>query len=369
MPAVFVHGVNNRAGPEYDARKALIAQYCNAHLRGLALAGSTLEHATPVFPYWGGDAAKFYWENASLPSGSFDALGTSTTDTSPRPIVASLIQQLPASEITGEPLLSLARKDFVAAVEALSAVLIDPAAPGTPSDKAAFIVAAQRYALDATRPRTPASVSNDQQWEQWLEAVVTPEQGGAQGLGVFGDVSNALQAGAYRLKTVILGAGQKLVDRSGNLVSSLVMAWGRESLNVRLGRFFDDIFVYLSGRGRAGSPGEIPTIVIDAIQSARSLQPDEPLVLIGHSLGGVILYDLKYLLEAASRGTPTYTEGLRLLLEGLQLLGSTAADARNRATSNLGQIVWASPFTAWVTCPPDQTADSSTSTTYEVVAA
>jgi hypothetical protein len=290
MAIVFVHGVSNRAGPAYEARKALIGRFCETHLAGLLLGESTLETASPLFPYWGGDAADFRWDNASLPTGSFDALGASPVELSFRPIVASLVERLPKDDVQSEPLFKLARQDSVTAVEQLSAILLDPQVPGSAADKAAFIVAAQRFALQGNA-QPPAGIVNDQQWVQWLGSAVQTAHGG-ESLGLFGDISNSLAAGAQLVKNAVVGAGEQLVDRAGNIVSSLLVTWGREPLNTNIGRFVGDIFVYLDKRGSPGQPGPIPKVVLGAIQTARVQHPHEPLVLIGHSLGGVILYDL-----------------------------------------------------------------------------
>ncbi|MGB7990636.1 MAG: hypothetical protein WCF44_14645, partial [Candidatus Methylophosphatis roskildensis] len=47
----------------------------------------------------------------------------------------------------------------------------------------------------------------------------------------------------------------------------------------------------------------------------------------------------KYFLQAAERGLPIYTEGLRLLLDGLRLLGSEARAAREQVLERAGVVV------------------------------
>ena len=60
-----------------------------------------------------------------------------------------------------------------------------------------------------------------------------------------------------------------------------------------LGRFFGDVFVYLDGRGDKNSPGDIPKLILAEVGQAIADGPtDEPLIIIGHSLGGVISFDL-----------------------------------------------------------------------------
>lgn len=54
----------------------------------------------------------------------------------------------------------------------------------------------------------------------------------------------------------------------------------------------------------------------------------------------------KYLLQAAERGLPIYSDGLRMLLDGLRLLGSEGQAARDQLLERAGVIIWDSPLTA-----------------------
>jgi hypothetical protein len=55
------------------------------------------------------------------------------------------------------------------------------------------------------------------------------------------------------------------------------------------------------------------------------------------------------LLRAAGLGLPVYTEGLRLLLDGLEMLGVEGRDARRKLLAGAGAIRWDAPFTTTVT--------------------
>jgi hypothetical protein len=60
----------------------------------------------------------------------------------------------------------------------------------------------------------------------------------------------------------------------------------------------------------------------------------------------------KYLSMAVDRGLPVYSEGLRLLIDGLRLMGSDSAAARNNLIKSTQFVVWSSPFTALLTVEP-----------------
>jgi len=56
----------------------------------------------------------------------------------------------------------------------------------------------------------------------------------------------------------------------------------------------------------------------------------------------------KYILAAVGRGLPVYTDGLRLLIEGLRLLGQAGEAHHQQLRAQLGEVVWSSPVTATV---------------------
>ncbi len=55
-----------------------------------------------------------------------------------------------------------------------------------------------------------------------------------------------------------------------------------------------------------------------------------------------------YLIKATERGLPVYAEGLRLLIEGLRLLGKDTATALAGLTDRAGVVVWDSPLTTTI---------------------
>lgn len=56
----------------------------------------------------------------------------------------------------------------------------------------------------------------------------------------------------------------------------------------------------------------------------------------------------KYLLLAAERGLPVYTPGLRILMDSLRLVGDEGEAAHRKLRTQLGQVIWDSPLTAYM---------------------
>ncbi len=54
----------------------------------------------------------------------------------------------------------------------------------------------------------------------------------------------------------------------------------------------------------------------------------------------------EYLLKAVQRGLPVYTHGLKLLTQGLRLIGPEGEKALTELSKKTGRVLWTSPFTA-----------------------
>lgn len=295
MPVVFVHGVNTRKEePGYKTRLLLIERFLKKHLAGATINGKVLTSVNPRFPYWGGLATRFAWNMASLPAAKINALGAPGIDDALRPVIAIIRDGLAdPKSATKEPLVALAKKSLPQAVGVISDLLLRDAKEADAERVAEFIAAAQAYADANPSPIWLGTISTDAQLVNRLvsEAASAPE-GGIQTLGAFDFITGPLSAAAAKLKSAMSSAATTVIDKAGDFASTKLLAWGRRPLNEVLGRFFGDVFVYLDARGDKNAPGEIPTLILEEIDQAVAEAPGEPLVIVGHSLGGVISFDL-----------------------------------------------------------------------------
>jgi hypothetical protein len=299
MPIVFVHGVNNRReDPDYEPRRKVTEQFLRKCFQGAVINGKTFAAVNPYFPYWGDLGAKFAWNMQSLPSGEMDALGPGV-EASLRPLVAAVRDLVESpGKASDQPLLAVAQQSFPRAVDILVELLLLSPGAATADQVAEFILALQHYAAAFEPPMPPpAWLANIQTDEQFHGRLIAEAQNvlaaSPQALGGFGAVGNALAAGAARLKQATKAVAGKILDKVGDLASTKVLAWSRGSLNATIGRFFGDVFMYLNGRGDQAAPGEIPSRILAAVDQAIAAAPaNEPLVIMAHSLGGVISFDL-----------------------------------------------------------------------------
>ncbi len=292
VPIVFVHGVNTRQGPGYEAGRLATEAFLKRHLGGATIDGKQLP-ADPMilFPYWGGLATTFAWDMASLPKGGVEALG-GTSDTATREMVGQVRDAL-ADKAGNEPITALAKKDFVLSADAVVALALVGTRAGQEADTARFVVAIQTYATENPNPAWAATIATDSQFvNKLVSEAIGPGAHVALGAGPFGVIKNVVSAGAAKLKRAAADVAGSAIDKTGDFASAKLLGFSREPLNGILGRFFGDIFIYMSTRGDAANPGPIPQRVLADFAAAAQQAPAEPLVIIGHSLGGVITMDL-----------------------------------------------------------------------------
>jgi hypothetical protein len=296
MPIVFVHGVNTRReGRGYATNIKLTERFFESHFSGVTVNGRVLASVKPSFPYWGDLATKFAWDMASLPSDEVDALG-GAVDQDWRPVIAALEDALGTLAGTEEnPLLTLAKRSFLGAVETTSDLLVLTAPEAGANEAAHFASEVQALAQEDPNPTWVAVLNTDAQFVSELLSRVSKRQAvGPQALGnPFPKIGQWLGEGAAKLKQGVKSVVNRAVDGVGDFASTKLLAWTRPSLNGTLGRFFGDVFVYFDKRGDRGTPGEIPQRILSGIAEAMQTAPgNDPLIVVGHSLGGVICHDL-----------------------------------------------------------------------------
>lgn len=292
MPIVFVHGVNNRLGPSYDARSKVTAKFVAKHLANAPIGGLALPADPQVsFPYWGDLATTFAWNMGSLPRAEIEALGGSA-ELDLQPALGHVRDAFP--QLPAEPLTALAKERLSLAVDVLSDLALRGATAGQEQAAADFVVAASAYAEQHPHPPWVAAIANDSQFVSRLAAELQAAEAGdgVQALGGFGSMIGKMQAAGLKLKQAVGKMAGGALDHAGDFASTKFLAASRDALNANLGRFFGDVFIYFNTRGDHATPGEIPQRIIKAFDAARAAAPNEPLVVIGHSLGGVISFDV-----------------------------------------------------------------------------
>jgi predicted alpha/beta hydrolase family esterase len=323
MPLVFVHGVNTRRGVKieeqrlFDDRVELLKQ----QFRNVAFADRvTAADGLKVFaPYWGNLGVTFARNLASLPQSGVQALGIA------QPTLVGLVEAMAGKldgdivqkpELRSAPLVTVAKtRSLGAAVDLLFAAAAQAPKPGVIAgamtaalpDVARFAAAAEHYAAANPKPAWLAQTQDDDAFLTQLYQAVTAhaaENAGAlpagaapkvQSLGIGSDVLSWLKNGATAAKNAVSTVVDNVKGALGGAATSTARAaflelsgFVRPAASAFVGRFFGDVFSYLENRQQV-----IERVLadVDAADRARR-EGDQELYLLGHSFGGIILYDI-----------------------------------------------------------------------------
>lgn len=278
MPLVFVHGVATRQTPDYLAR---VHQRDTLFKKFVLPKGS----ADPFDPDWGSNAVKLSPALPWLPKpGTAEAWavgGGVGSDSgiariaSKKPEVAldlafqaGLAERAQAAADTGRPEDALTDDDIAAFEAAIGYLEQDP----KKIDKDAF-----------DEKSSDTDFLNDLATE--LDPHLPGKKSGAEAMSIAGDALGWLGDGL-----------KKLVDPIANVSSDAVLRLVRRPLSEQVALFLGDIFVYLRWREADGAKGTanriFAPIVQDLVAAAKLRTADDPLIVVCHSLGAVVLYDL-----------------------------------------------------------------------------
>lgn len=280
MAIVVVHGVNTRADASYAAWTQSISTFWQETIGPLQIDGVGVT-GSPAFAYWGDQGVDFKWKMASLPSGDREQYGSQAMfNTGAQTLAVDALHEVfnrPMPEALG--LLA----DLVA---------LDPTV--YKADDLALLMAAL-HTRHEEQPADPLfaellQATEDDQTLGIIRDIVTP----ASHHETYGAIT---QAGLRGLGTL----SSKLKNAAVHGASSLFLGNYRSAMHRRGATFLGDLMKYLHVRRIDGS-SEIQRDVLAAINDSVAADSEGPLVLVGHSLGGVILFDLiaSGLIDAAS---------------------------------------------------------------------
>jgi hypothetical protein len=310
MPFVFVHGVNNRDGEAYRENEA----GRNGFLREIVapVLGISPDKLRLFNPYWGEYGADFAWKMAVLPNpgDKFESFG-GDAESEARGRVAGLLAE---SQASGRIVVD-AQKDFAAAVDLLYA----SAMAGTKSEAEArdlarsYLLSAD-YAEKNPQPAWVATATQDNFADQ---------------LNYVADASKEESFGAGGILDSLKEGLSRLVNAAPDAATALAGRLLRKKLNATVTRFAGDAFVYLARRGTKEAPGSIVTTVLDALREAHKARTtdDDKLVVIAHSFGGEIMYDILTHFDTSIEVSCLITVGSQVgLFEEMKLYLASRAD-------------------------------------------
>jgi hypothetical protein len=288
MPLIFVHGVNNRDNAGYRA-----AEKDRDHLfRTFALdrIAPDPKKVTILNPYWGQYGASLAWNYASLPGAEGETFGAG----------ASVFDDIVADLLVGSAptndtiLLSAARVSMPQAIDGIwAAAAFTDSAQGSDA-YAAMARKAVEYARANPRPAWLDSVANDDQFldrlldevDRWKPTESATEASDTVAIEQFGaaDIWNRIKAAAVNL-----------TNAAAAVLTNPLVKLARPSAHREASLFLGDVMTYLVQRDKQGidSPilKEISGALDQAVQAKKPGQ-DDKLIIVAHSMGGNICYDI-----------------------------------------------------------------------------
>ena len=278
MPIVFVHGVNNRVGDGYQDNQAGRDEFLRevvAPSLGLTPKGLHIEN-----PYWGGHGVQFAWSMAVLPDAeeSYEKFGAKGEDEA----FERTVELVASSKPFAGSVVARAKTDLEGTLDLLYGAAL---AGATARDDANDVAKAYLEALAYVQSKPDLAwldTANDNNFADLLNHEVYAGEGESFGAG---GLLDKLKEGLSRLVQAAPDVGTELLNKLA-----------RKSLNAKITRFTGDAFVYLAKRGTPGSPGNIVDEVMKSLVRADTVRKesasDTKLVVIAHSFGGEIMYDI-----------------------------------------------------------------------------
>lgn len=283
MPLVFVHGVATRTSEAYlkeeKERSRLFAAllFCNPQ--------------TQVFnAHWGDLVPKWGWGLDSVPDydAQYERYGLPT----PAPVWGN------PEPLADHFFARVALRDFAEAVDLLFGATFADAAANSVSlpddfiklaDAATQYVAANWYnEADPKKRKAP----------DWVKPTLTNEQFAHELMDRVRALAQIQGPEQYGIDDVVNGIGRglrRIVDIVRNKASRAVLAAGRDGANRAVALFIGDVFAYLRDRPPAqNSTRENIRKEIQAqiLKAAPLRNANDPLIVVGHSMGGVITFDM-----------------------------------------------------------------------------
>jgi len=342
MPIVFVHGVAQRNERAFEGISVFLETYVAP-----AVNPKTPQRVKLYGAYWGPLGVDFAWEGLSRPrtaitgQGPLDKGIAAAAGAELDRLVSKvrITPEVPAPQRSSN-VAGGVREDEAESLQDIrrekrgelfiNALLAASPANGTANDALdptgvysllSSDIAQEIVALDAAA----AAVSEDD-----VDTVLADAERRAQ--------TNAPQGGGLgrRFGDLALRVGEALsrTEDSGLFVASRLLEELRRPLNDLITLFTGDVFVYLANRlaaetngtmplrpdsdaikRRIVQPGSIPREVLRIIEraAAECEDPEEPLVVLSHSMGGQIIYDIvSYFLPMLAAADPSRYGAIRV---------------------------------------------------------
>ncbi|MGK7953058.1 MAG: hypothetical protein AB4368_30790 [Xenococcaceae cyanobacterium] len=294
MPLVFVHGVGNRNNSE-DRKKI---KNRNAFFRETILQQVIRNRNARIFnPLWGINVPEIPEDNPIIPPPqaypNVERFG-SNFDLSSDSIPAIYVGN---QDNPNKKLISLAKQSFPNFIDQLLIEAVNLSEVerdnNTLSNVVKIGISASEYSLKNPSPDWINDAVNDSDFiDKLIEAI---ENWNQQNTSMEFQQTDMRSFGAGdKVFNYLIDSAQRTKQNFQDIPTNLLLRIFRPSLTQRITRFVGDVFYYQTTRGTREQPGDIVKVILEDLREARQLANDsnELLIVVGHSMGGNILYDV-----------------------------------------------------------------------------
>lgn len=294
MPLIFVHGVGNRNNQEDQN----MIRDRNAFFRESVLEQVIGNRNARIFnPLWGVKIPDIPEYNPIIPPptaypnverfGSNFDLGS---DSIPAIYVGNKVNN-------NKQLINLAQQSFPNFVDHLLIEAVNR--PQVQRDEEALLdvvkvgLSASEYSFNNPSPDWVNDAVNDADFiDKLIEAIENWNQHSVS--ANFQETDKQKFGAGDKVFGYLIDSAQQIKQNFQDVPTNLLLRILRPSLTQRISRFVGDVFYYQTTRGNKDEPGDIITVVLENLREARRIADDsgELLIVVGHSMGGNILYDV-----------------------------------------------------------------------------
>lgn len=290
MPIIYMHGVNTRDPkhfePIHEYLQRIVAPAISKDPKSVSIVAAD----------WYGACAPPKWGGISRPRTQLLGQGAETMRIEALDAILEKVprESAPASGAftSGQaaPAAASARLEKISDGDLADLIALAIPGPATETTQRARIgVAADRVARNPViRQKLAAATSLDDQLRILADAVQHDVE--QQSTLAAAGVADFLRDMKDRIGEGISRTLSKPAVAASTLAGEL-----RPNLSDFVTRFLGDVLFYIDGRGSRAAPGRIPSVLIAALETAQINKDNrggEPIVLLTHSMGGQIAYDV-----------------------------------------------------------------------------
>ncbi|MFN4033098.1 MAG: hypothetical protein ACK4ME_05655 [Fimbriimonadales bacterium] len=259
MPVVVIHGIGVR-----EEGFTRLTERCEPILRRYLLQPLELHATETRWIYWGKHGSAFAWHLNSLPRGrALEPLGETPITEAEAVHDAALadLVDVRTDMLPENLLLRAAQRDLLAVANLFVTLAIDH----TDEPPESLIALYEAARSPDTQRAVQNAHSDDELFQILAEALHRQPNRALEPMGAISSIESFL----YHLRAML----QKLL---------------RPALTPLVAQLMGDVMTYLAHRGER----EMPSAILQEVRDALTPVPDEPLIVLTHSMGGNIFYDL-----------------------------------------------------------------------------